>query len=287
MPPCQFLTLYQKFGVAVDPPITECVNRLIAKPPQSTRAASILFGYFSSRLGEIGQNTVSKLADARIVPVISQRTTENGFVDEKAEGLGAVKHITPRQSYLGSSTLYNEIFDFVDFGNEANAFLLKCGSKYEPTKLELAAFACNEPARLLGIMQSPEKYLAMLRSLADDVATLKRDKVLWKRMKASKFLLGSIEIAGNTEGRKSVIEESSNREKSEKFSLSQEEFVPDDDLEEAPIKQYQLAMPSQIVIVSILSILHGVNLITFNRLMIIQATDCSKVLLCVRRWRTS
>lgn len=284
---CQFLTLYQKFGVAVDPPITECVNRLIAKPPQSTREASILFGYFSGRLGEIGQNNVSKLADARIVPVISQRTTENGFVDEKGKGLGAVKHITPRQSYLGSSTLYNEIFDFVDFGNEANAFLLKCGSKFEPTKLELAAFACNEPARLLGILQSPEKYLAMLRSLADEVATLKRDKVLWKRMKASKFLLGSIEIAGNTESRKSVNEESSNREKSEKFSVSHEEFMADDDLEEAPIKQYQLAMPSQIVIVSILSILHGVTLITFNRLMIIQATDCLKVLSCVHRWRTS
>lgn len=126
----------------------------------------------------------------------------------------------------------------MDFGNEANAFLLKCGSKTEPTKLELAAFACNEPARLLGIMESSEKYLAMLRSLADDVSTLRRDKALWKRMKDSKFLLGSIEISGNAE-----------RQKSEKSSTNQDGNISDEDAEETPIKQYQLALPGQIVIV--------------------------------------
>lgn len=168
------------------------------------------------------------------MPVLSQKATEKGYVDEKAQG-SEFRLITPRQCYLGSSTTYNEIFDFVDFGNEANAFLLKCGSKNEPTKLELASFACNEPARLLGIMQSSEKYLAMLRSLADDTATLKRDKALWKRMKVSKFLLGSIDIP-------------SNRRKSEKLPINEEISLSDDD-DDAPIKQYQLALPSQIVVV--------------------------------------
>ena len=173
--------------------MTECVNRLIAIPPQSKHEASTLFSYFASRLGEIGQNNVARLADARIVPIVSKHKTENGSIGEKTRQ-GDLKHLTPRQCYLGNSPTYSEIFDFVDFGNEANAFLLKCGSKNEPTKLELAALACKEPARLLGIMQSPEKYLGMLRTLADDLPTLKRDKVLFKQMKASKFLLGSIEI---------------------------------------------------------------------------------------------
>lgn len=224
--------------MVTDPPISECVNRLIAKPPQRTRDASILFAYFSSRLGEIGQNNVVKLADARIVPVISQIRTENGYINEKAQGSGELRVLTPRQCYLGNSATYGEIFDFVDFGNEANAFLLKCGSKNEPTKLELAAFACNEPARLLGIMQSSEKYLAMLRSLADDAATLRRDKVLWKRMKASKFLLGSVEIGGNN-----------NQRKSEKPPIDDDGDISDEDVDDAPIKQYQLALPSQIVVV--------------------------------------
>ena len=172
------------------------------------------------------------------MPVISKRNTENGYINEKAQGSGQLRLLTPRQCYLGNSATYGEIFDFVDFGNEGNAFLLKCGSKQEPTKLELAAFACNEPARLLGIMQSSEKYLAMLRSLADDSATLKRDKALWKRMKASKFLLGSIEISGNN-----------NRRRSEKPPINDDGNISDEDAEDAPIKQYQLAAPSQIVIV--------------------------------------
>jgi hypothetical protein len=202
------------------------------------RDASVLFAYFSSRLGEIGQNNVVKLADARIVPVMSKKRTQNGYIDEKSQGSGELRLLTPRQCYLGNSATYGEIFDFVDFGNEANAFLLKCGSKHEPTKFELAAFACNEPARLLGIMQSSEKYLAMLRSLADDAATLKRDKALWKKMKASKFLLGSIEISANN-----------NRRLSEKPPIDDDGNISDEDAENAPIKQYQLALPSQIVVV--------------------------------------
>lgn len=224
--------------MAVNPPITECVNRLIAKPPQRVRDASVLFTYFSGRLGEIGQNNVNKLADARIVPVTSKKQTENGYIGEKAQASGELRLMTPRHCYLGSSAAYGEIFDFVDFGNEANAFLLKCGSKQEPTKLELAAFACSEPARLLGIMQSSDKYLAMLRSLADDAATLRRDKALWKRMKASKFLLGSIEIAANN-----------SRRASEKPPVNEDGNISDEDIDNAPIKQYQLALPSQIVVV--------------------------------------
>ncbi|RFU32230.1 hypothetical protein B7463_g4136, partial [Scytalidium lignicola] len=219
-----------KFGVVVDPPVTECVNRLIAKPPQNRREASTLFGYFAGRLAEIAQNNVAKLGDARIVPVVSRKET----LDEKKLSED-VKHLTPRQVYLGSSSVYSEIFDFVDFGSDANTFLLKCGSKYEPTKLELAGLACREPARLLSIMQSPEKYLSMLRTLAEDLAMLKKDKVLFKQMKSSPFLLATKEVPAPRKPRK--------------LEFSENEDTLNDDDEDAPIKQYQLALPSQIVIV--------------------------------------
>ncbi|KAH8683234.1 hypothetical protein BGZ60DRAFT_444168 [Tricladium varicosporioides] len=229
-----------KFGVAIDPPMTECVNRLIAKPPQNKRDASTLFGYFSSRLGEIGQNNIAKLSSARIVPVASRQQTSNGFINEKATDNGALLHLPPTNCYLGSSSTFSEIFDFVDFGNDANAFLLRCGSKNEPTKLEIAALACKEPARLLGIMQSPEKYLSLLKTLADDLPTLKRDKALFKQMKQSKFLLGSIEIPSNKE-----------KPKSSKGNIMDSGFdaEEDEDMEDAPIKQWQLAAPARIVVV--------------------------------------
>lgn len=260
--------------------MTECVNRLIAKPPQSKREATILFRYFTSRLGELGQNSVSRIADARIVPVMTKSQTANGYVNEKAADNRDMKHMTPLQCYLGSSSAYAEIFDFVDFGNEANAFLLKCGSKNEPTKIELAALACTEPARLLGIMQSPEKYLSMLRSLADEVSILKKDKMLWKQMRSSKFLLGSVEIAGNQEKAKA--------RRSATLQAADAEYDSDpEDIEDAPIKQFQLALPSQIVVVNFPTDKTFLSMLTYGRTMITMAIASLRDPSYVHRKRTS
>lgn len=225
-----------KFGVVVNPSITECVNRLIQNPPKSRREALTLFGYFSSRLGELGLHSCIKLGDSAIVPVPDHGETSKGFYNEMVQNSSKIKYLTPRQCYLGSSSEYSNIFDFVDFGTEANAFLLKCGSKNEPTKLELAALVCQEPARLLGIMQSPEKYLNLLRSLAVDLPMLKKDKPLFRQMKLSKFLLGSKEILAAKERPKST-------------SLLDEQESEVEELEDAPLKQWHLEQANKIVVV--------------------------------------
>ncbi|THV53404.1 hypothetical protein BGAL_0051g00010 [Botrytis galanthina] len=225
-----------KFGVAVDPPITECVNRLIKSPPKSRREAITLFGYFSSRLGEVGLNSCAKLSDSPIVPITDNREITSGLSNEKPQPSNKIKYLTPRQCYLGSSSEYSNIFDFVDFGTEANTFLLKCGSKNEPTKLELAALVCQEPARLLGIMQSPEKYLNLLRSLAIDLPMLRRDTALFRQMRVSKFLLGSKEI-------------SAAKEISTTTSLIDQQDLDVEESEDAPLKQWHLEQPNKIVVV--------------------------------------
>ncbi|CZS92910.1 related to NUO-14 NADH2 dehydrogenase (ubiquinone) 14K chain [Rhynchosporium agropyri] len=182
-----------KFGVAIDPPMSECIQKLVAVPPRSKPDATALFGYFASRLGEISQQAVAVIAGSRIVPVAARKQEANSLTIEKPSADQAdIRHLTPKQCYLGSSSAYSEIFDFVDFGSEANTFLLKCGSKNEPTTIELANLACREPARLLGILQGYDKYLDVLRKLADELPQLKRDKELFKQMKRSKFLLATI-----------------------------------------------------------------------------------------------
>lgn len=133
-------------------------------------------------------------------------------------------HVSPSRVYLGASTTYGDIFDFVDFGPEANAFLFQCGAKSEPTKLEVAQMACSEPARLLGVLQSSEKYLDLLKSLAEASPTLHRDKELWRKMRTSPFLLAYKELAP-PKGKFDDLEE-----------------------EDEPIRQYQLASAGQIVI---------------------------------------
>ena len=43
---------------------------------------------------------------------------------------------------MGDGSTYGDIFDFVDFGHEANTFLLRIGSKHEPNAYEIALPLC-------------------------------------------------------------------------------------------------------------------------------------------------
>ncbi|KAL2118426.1 hypothetical protein VTJ04DRAFT_8086 [Mycothermus thermophilus] len=209
-----------KFGVARDPPIAGCVSRLIANPPQDRAMAITLFEYFATRIGDLDHTKLVRLRDAPIIPV--ERRNQQG-----AGAKSTIVHVRPRDCYLGSSSTYKDIFDFVDFGPDANTFLFKCGAKSEPTKHEIAYMACTEPGRVLDTLQTPEKYFDLLRSLGEDFGTLKRDKELVARMRTSAWLLGFRELPSSSKNKESD-------------SL-------DDD--EPPVKQYQLARPEDIVIV--------------------------------------
>ncbi|KUI52810.1 Sacsin [Cytospora mali] len=210
-----------KFGVARDPPIENCVYKLIAKPPQDRQSAITLFEYFTTRIGELGEGSLSKLRGASIVPA-NRTTRRDESSREKTSDHFTL--VTPQSVYLGSSSTYGQIFDFVNFGQTANAFLLKCGAKMEPTKHEIATFACNEPVRLWSTVHTSEKYLDVLRSLADDLPTLKRDRELYRKMKTEKWLLAFRDIP-----------------------TSKGKSVEDDEYNE-PVRHAQLAAPSEIVI---------------------------------------
>jgi hypothetical protein len=170
---------------------------------------------------------VTRLRNALIVPVDRKKRTSNSGAREKAaDDSTGVTLISPSHCYMGNSATYGEIFDFVDFGQDANAFLYRCGAKNEPSTLEIAELACNEPARLLSVLQSSDKYMNLLKSLADHLSTLKRDKDLFRRMKASPFLLASKEIT----------------------VPSKTKLVDIEDEEDAPIKHYQLSRARDVVV---------------------------------------
>ncbi|PKS07938.1 hypothetical protein jhhlp_006550 [Lomentospora prolificans] len=198
------------FGVARSPPIAECVKRLLAQPPLDATRASELFGYFAQRLSDIKEPLVSKLKNAAIIPV-----TPSG---EK----GNVRFTSPSLCYLGQGSTYADIFDFVDFGRSANAFLFHCGARTEPTKLELAERICQEPARLLGMLQV-DRYLNLLRTLAQSSTQLKKDRILWSKLQSSKCLLAS------------------------KTTTASSGTLDGDD-DETEMRQYHLEAPSNIVI---------------------------------------
>lgn len=172
-----------KFGVKPDPDMKDCIDKLTSYPPTTTRAAREQFGYFSTRLADIMPHSVERLSHARIIPVALKDRERIPSSDKK------VKHISPKTCFLGDpGSQYFDIFDFVDFGQEANAFLLKCGSKHEPTVAEVAYMMVREPQRLYGVFNSSDKYLSVLRSIAESWTHLKKDKILVREMRKSAFL---------------------------------------------------------------------------------------------------
>lgn len=215
------------FGVALDPPIDICSERLIKSPPKDPANARLLFSYFAGRLNEIGPsgNLAEKLGEALIVPIISR---PGEVADSKQSPL---RYATPRGCFLGDSNAYGDIFDFVDFGPEANAFLLRIGSKHEPSSPELASMLVRQPARLLSTLGA-EKYLQLLRKIAENIENIKRHKPLWQELKRSPCLIASQEISHTT---------------NEKHLLDQDDADSFED--DATIREYSLASAANIVII--------------------------------------
>lgn len=213
-----------KFGVQNDPPIHGCIERLIKNPPQTRRNAREVFEYFAGRLNEIDRQRGDMLGGALIVPVSSKSSSS-----EKQESL---RHIAPRTCFLGNDDRYAEIFDYVDFGHQANTFLIRCGSKHEPTTTELASLVVREPAKLFAVLEMA-RYLQLLRNLAESWPSLKKNKDLVKAMKTARFLLAY------------------------RDSPSKASKVDQEDDDDQGVKIAELASASQIIIVD--------DVITYNQ----------------------
>jgi len=210
------------FGVAMDPPIDVCAERLIKGPPADIASAKVLFGYFAGRLNEITPSgtLADRLGDAPIVPIRDEVKNE-----KRASG---ARFVAPRSCFLGDSQTYGDIFDFVDFGPEANTFLLRIGSKHEPSATEIAGMLVRQPARLLQTLGA-EKYLQLLRKIAESAANLKKDRGLWQQLKQSPCLLAVKEVV--------------------KVLPDEDEKMRDPEDEEMYIKEYSLASAPAMVIV--------------------------------------
>ncbi|KAI9692642.1 MAG: hypothetical protein M1820_009519 [Bogoriella megaspora] len=222
----------QKLGVASDPNINDVARRLAQTPPQTRVEARDKFSYMSGRLNEIQGTLASQLGECAIVPITAAPGRDSR--DKKSSTL---KYVSPKSVFLGDSVNYGDIFDFVDFGPEANAFLLKVGSKQQPTDIEIARMVVREPARLLSIFDSDEKYLSMLRRLANNINGLKADKTLWKELKLAPCLLSYKQVLHVKKA------------KSEEDDVDSDLDDLDELDEDKSIREFGLASASDIVIV--------------------------------------
>jgi hypothetical protein len=218
-----------KFGVKNDPHMRDCVKRLQATPPPGPREAREVFGYFMNRGSDLTMELANELGSSLIVPVKS--------------AIGA-KHISPRICFIGDSKhKYAQVFDFVDFGTAANAFLMKCGSKPEPTTREIAYRMAKEPDRLYEIFQDESRYLSMLRTIAEDWSTLKRDKELVRLMKSNPCLAAYRDIP--VTGKSSAIEDEDSAMREFQLSKADEIFINDDITSYNLFRVHVLAAPEE------------------------------------------
>ncbi|THC97412.1 hypothetical protein EYZ11_003126 [Aspergillus tanneri] len=232
-----------KFAVKQHPALTNCLDYLLRQPPSTKRDAWALFRYLSGRVSELNPRDIDRVSNAPIVPISTNERTEKG---------PNTRRVPPRLCYLGDGEDYREIFDFVDFGQEANLFLMAVGSKREPTKIELAHMLVKEPARVSSALQSVDKYLKLLRTLAENISVLKKDRELFGQMKQSSFLLVSRDISSlsQVKGRKEVINGSDEEDDDQSikewtFTAAKDAVVVDDFQSFNLFKEHILAAPQE------------------------------------------
>ncbi|KAJ9484958.1 hypothetical protein VN97_g8399 [Penicillium thymicola] len=214
-----------RLGVKAHPPMTDCLQVLAKQPPTNQRDARIVFKYLAGRVADLRQQDINRISQTPIIPIPIHERSEKG---------AKYRLVAPRLCYLGDGEDYRNIFDFVNFGQEANLFLMAIGSKQEPTKIEIARMLVKEPARISAAFQSSEKYLMLLRTLAEVLPMLKKDRDLFAEMQRARFLLASRDIpptASEHGGKKSSVKEFHDEE---------------DDMD---IKEWSLASAKDIIVV--------------------------------------
>ncbi|KAH0538541.1 hypothetical protein FGG08_004874 [Glutinoglossum americanum] len=180
-----------KFGVATDPSISSCISRLLDSPPRSLHEATAVFSYLGCRKQSELFNLWEEIGDSKFVPIFSRPDTDRAAVTRIALNRQTKpRHVAPGECYVGDSKAFAMFFDFVNFGEDGNRFLRRCGSRYDPSCLDVGYRFVQEPALLLDMLSGmTQNYKYWLQFLATHSKDLQGDLRLWKLMKASAFLL--------------------------------------------------------------------------------------------------
>lgn len=187
-PTCQVLGFYildkrlipdaAKFGVKTDPTPIAVERALTKSPPATVIEAREKFAYAAQRVASFTKSQLASLSRAKIVPVSKN---------------GVVSHVSPSLCFLDTheekESVWEEIFDFVDFGDKANIFLEALGVKDKPDAAQIADQLAREPKRIYQAMDI-QGYLRLLSQLGTNVTQLQRDRALWIRLRQAAFLLG-------------------------------------------------------------------------------------------------
>ena len=174
----RFIPDASKLGVSPDPS-PQALERALTKSPPSTPAeAREKFAYAAQRITTLTKPQLTTLSRAKIVPVTRR---------------GVTKHVPPYLCFIDTheqkERIWEDIFDFVDFGDRANLFLEALGVRDRPDPSQIADQLAREPMRIFRAMDI-SGYLRLLSTLGTNAATLQRDRHLWQRLRDAPCLIG-------------------------------------------------------------------------------------------------
>lgn len=136
-----------RLRLASDPPVSHLISALKGRPPTNRQQATFCFEYLSTRSvkRDFSPTQVNELSTMAFIPL-----------DDLASTM-----VAPKDCYVGhpSVPIYGKVFTFVNFGSHANAFLVECRAKKEPTLDEIANVLVDNPQKFLQLAGSKAMYV--------------------------------------------------------------------------------------------------------------------------------
>ncbi|CAG8547747.1 9553_t:CDS:10, partial [Scutellospora calospora] len=162
----QDLEIHAKaLGVIQNPYRSLLLNILQRNPPNNDDAKRI-FGYLSSCTGDFTPSDLRKLQTINFIPV-QDKATPYRYI-----------HYKPK----------NYMFPCVDFGEDANKFLVNCGVKKEPSALDLAEYLVEYSEKFWSMLNDKEQYYTILGTIAYNIGSI--NNAIINKMKQKKILVG-------------------------------------------------------------------------------------------------
>ncbi|KNE70311.1 peptidyl-prolyl cis-trans isomerase A1 [Allomyces macrogynus ATCC 38327] len=160
----RLVPIADKFNVREKPTTLAVIARVRQAPPTKDTIQAVMT-YLADRMGECTARDFSDLGKTAFLP------TASGYK-------------TPTQVYLTPFPL----LESVDFGPAANQFLKLCGTRDEPTPIEMAEWLMAQGTEYFE--SDPKAYAEILSKVAFQIGTLKTQTRLMERLRAAPILVG-------------------------------------------------------------------------------------------------
>lgn len=165
-------------GVQATPSIEVITNSLIKQPPKSQAEAAVKFGLFARLQPVFSREERSRLSSQAILPI-----ERNGKL---------IRMAAPDKCFFRTAAvdpLYTEIFDFVDYGVQANQLLRTIGVRDTPSTVQIASMLIGDARNVWNLCGSETRYQQLLLQIARHFDDIKKDRALYQSFRQAKVLL--------------------------------------------------------------------------------------------------